>query len=462
MGRLISRYVGDRKFYRSVIAVAIPIMLQMGITNFVNLLDNIMVGTLGTESISGVSIVNQFVFVFNLLVFGAVSAAGIFTAQFHGSSDRENVRATFRFKLMITLAVGVLGTVFFYIFSDVLINLFLHDEGNGANLEIAFGEAKSYLKYILIGLVPYSISQSYASTMRETEKTVLPMVASIISVVTNFALNLILIFGLLGVPALGVAGAAIATSISRFAELGILLVWGHAHRRNYYFLDGVFHTLRVPFSLIGRIATKGFPIIVNELFWSLAITMRNQCYSTRGLDALAASGVAQTIFNVFSVVYLAMGSAIAIMVGNRLGAGDIEGAKDTSRKMIAFSITASLVIGLLLMIATPYLPLLFDVGDSVRSLAAYMMRVNCLLMPVYAFANTSYYTIRSGGKVAITMLMDSGFMWACVVPVSAVLAYFTGLNIYVLYAVCQATDILKVIFASILLKKYNWARRMVD
>ena len=157
-----------------------------------------------------------------------------------------------------------------------------------------------------------------------------------------------------------------------------------------------------------------------------------------------------------------MGAAIAIMVGNKLGAGDIEGAKDTSRKMIAFSVTASFVIGLLLMLATPYLPLLFDVDSGVRSLASYMMRVNCLLMPVFAFANTSYYTIRSGGKVAVTMIMDSGFMWSCVVPISASLAYFTDVNIFVLYAVCQSADILKVVLAAVLLKKFNWARQIVD
>ncbi|MBQ7362990.1 MAG: MATE family efflux transporter [Clostridia bacterium] len=457
----IKRYVGDRKFYLEVVATAVPIMIQMGITNFVNLLDNIMVGSLGTESMSGVSIVNQFVFIFNLLVFGAVSAAGIFTAQFHGKGDDTSVRATFRFKLIVNLAVGVLGVLVFYVFSDVLVKLFLHDDGTGADLQLVFQEAKSYLLYILIGLVPYSVSQAYASTLRECERTVLPMVSSIASVVTNFVLNLILIFGLLGFPALGVAGAAIATSISRVVELLILVVWTHTHTGRYTFARGLYRSLRIPGELTVRIIKKGMPIIINECMWSVAITVRNQCYSTRGVTALAASSVASTVFNVFSVVYLSMGSAIAIMVGTRLGAGEIEKARDTSRKMIAFSVFAAAVIGCMLLSVTPFLPKLFDVDADVQSLATYMLSVQCILMPIFAFANTSYYTIRSGGKVLITMLMDSGFMWACVVPVSAILAYATGMDIYFLYPICQATDILKVALGAILLKKYNWARRVV-
>ena len=457
----IKKFVGDKRFYLSVIATALPIMVQMGITNFVNLLDNIMVGRLGTEPMSGVSIVNQFVFVFNLLVFGAVSAAGIFTAQFFGKGDMENVRATFRFKLIVNLIVGALGVAVFYFGADVLINSFLYDDGSGANLELVFTEAKSYLLYILPGLIPYSISQAYASTSRECNRTVLPMAASIASVVTNFVLNLVLIFGLIGFPALGVSGAAIATTVSRFIELLILVVFIHAGCKKYEFARGLFRGFKIPRELVFRIVKKGMPIILNECLWSVAITMRNQCYSTRGVTSLAATSISSTVFNVFSVIYLAMGSAIAIMVGARLGAGDIEGARDTSRKMIAFSVCAAAAIGLALLSVTPYLPKLFDVGESAQSLASYMLRAQCFFMPVYAFANTSYYTIRSGGKVLITMLMDSVFMWACVVPISAILAYATDLSIYWLYPLCQATEILKVALGIILLCKYNWARKMV-
>ncbi len=445
-----------------IVAVTVPIMIQMGITNFVSLLDNIMVGALGTESISGVSIVNQFIFVFNLLIFGAVSAAGIFTAQYYGSKDTEGVRATFRLKLLINVASGIIGVLLFVFGGDLMINLFLHDDGSGADLALAFVEAKNYLTYIIIGIIPYAISQVYASTLRETGETVVPMVSSIAAVAVNFALNLILIFGLLGAPALGVMGAAIATSVSRFVELFILIIWTHTHSDRCPFIKGALRSMRVPKSLIWQITVKGMPIMLNEFLWSCAITFRNQCYSTRGIDALAATSIATTVLNLFSVVYLSLGSAIAIVVGNKLGAGEIEEAKDTDRKMIAFSVAVSVVIGVMLALVSPMLPRMFDVGEGVQSMAMHLLIIQALYMPVAAFANSSYYTIRSGGRVMITMLLDSVFMWTFTVPISACLTYFTGMNVYVLYLLCQGTEIAKVILGAILLKKSNWARRLID
>ncbi|MBE6703138.1 MAG: MATE family efflux transporter, partial [Ruminococcaceae bacterium] len=248
----IKKFIGDKAFYRTVLAVAVPIMIQNGFTNLVNLLDNIMVGRLGTECMSGVSIVNQFIFVFNLLIFGAVSAAGIFTAQYHGLGDTEGVRQTFRLKWIINLSAGVLGVLIFALFGSGLIGTFLHEGGTEGDLALTLAQGQQYLYWMLIGLIPYAISQAYASTMRETGETVLPMIASIAAVLTNFVLNLILIFGLLGLPALGVAGAAIATVASRFVELAILAVWGHTHIKRCPFLSEVFRSFSVSKTLVGR------------------------------------------------------------------------------------------------------------------------------------------------------------------------------------------------------------------
>lgn len=457
-----SKFFGDKAFYRRVLAVSIPIMIQMGITNFVSLLDNIMVGALGTESMSGVSIVNQFVFIFNLMIFGAVSAAGIFTAQYYGSGDIDGVRHTFRFKLIVNLVAGVAGVLVFSLLDTPLINLFLHQSDSTGDLALAFAEAKRYLSYTLIGLIPYAISQVYASTLRETGEQVVPMVASVTAVFTNLLFNLVLIFGYLGFPAMGVAGAALATVISRFVEFAILIIWSHTHLDRAPYLRGAYKSLRIPRDLVVRIAMKGLPIMINEVLWSFAITMRNQCYSTRGMDALAATSISSTIFNVFSVVHMAMGSSISILVGNKLGAGEIEEAKDEDRKMITFSILIAVVMGGVLAAVSPVIPLVYDVGESVRDLATYMLLVCAIMMPIYAFCHASYYTIRSGGKVLITMLLDCGFMWAVVIPIASSLTYLTDMSIYTLYALCQATEILKVALGLVLLRKSNWACRLVE
>lgn len=455
------KYIGDSHFYRKVLAVALPIMVQNGITNFVNMLDNVMVGRLGTEAMSGVSIVNQFLFIFNLMVFGAVAAASIFTAQYHGSGDVEGVRYTFRFKLITCVLTGGVGILLFIFFGSAFIELFLRGgEGTGnAAMTLSYGQA--YLKLMLIGLLPYAVTQVYSSTLRETGEGVPPMVASIVAVATNFVLNLILIFGLLGAPALGVRGAAIATVISRFAELLVLVIWAHLHKARCPYLAGAYRSLYVPRALLWQIVIKGLPLMANEVCWSLAITLRNQCYSVRGLDVVAALNIATTLQNLLSVVYMALGSAIAIIVGRELGAGEEEGARDTARKMMAFTVFASLLISVLFASAAFLFPQIYNTTEAVRSLATYLMLASAAILPFGAYAYAAYYTLRAGGQVYVTVLFDSVFMWVLVIPLCAVLAYLTNVNIYLLFLLGQGTEIVKAMLGLVLLRRVNWARRLV-
>jgi len=457
----IKSYIGDKKFYRSTLAIAVPIMIQNGITNFVNMLDNIMVGRLGTEAMSGVSIVNQFIFVFNLLIFGAVSAAGIFTAQFHGNGDNEGVKHTFRFKFLINTVCALLGIAVFFFFDDALINLFLHESEGVGDLALTLSHGKSYLLIMLIGLIPYSISQVYASTLRETGETVIPMISSIAAMLTNCVLNLLLIFGLLGFPALGVSGAAIATVISRFVELAVLTVYTHTHKEKCLYIVGVYRSIKIPSALFGKIAVKGLPLMLNEFFWSLALTLRNQCYSTRGLDVVAAQNISTTIFNVLNVVYMSLGFAVAVIVGNLLGAGKIDEAKQTDKKLITFSVFSGCLISLIFVILSFIFPYVYNTTDTVRTLASFMMLISAINMPFAAYANSAYFTLRSGGKVMITLLFDSVYMWVIVMPISFILSYLTGVGIHLLFAICQLSEIFKAIFGWILLRRGTWARRLV-
>ena len=461
MKKLLKKYIGDRAFYSSVLSISIPIMIQMGITNLVSLLDNVMVGRLGTESMSGVSIVNQFIFVFTILVFGALAAAGIFSAQFHGAGDVEGVRHSFRFKLILILSAATIATVIFSVFGDGLIDLFLHDDGSGADLALTHSEAKRYLAIAIIGLIPQALSQIYASSLRETGVVVPPMVASVTAVATNFILNLVLIFGLLGFPALGVAGAAIATTVSRFVELLILVIWSHTHLDRLPFLVGAYRSPQIPLSLVKSIVTRGLPLLGNELLWVLSITTRNQCFSTRGLDALAAVSISSTFQNVFNTLYMALGSAIAIIVGNKLGAGRIEEAKDTSRKMTVLSVAISFCIGFVVIALSPYVPHLYEVGDGVHTLTSFMLVISAIYMPAFAFLNSAYFTVRSGGRVYMTMLLDSIFMWSVVIPICAICAYLTGMDIRLLFVVGQGAELLKIPVSAFVLKKVNWAKRFI-
>ena len=460
--KVLKSYIGDKVFYKGVLAITIPMIIQNTVTNLVNLLDNLMVSWVGTEQMSGVSIVNQFVFVFNLAVFGAVSAAGIFTAQFNGRGDTDGVRNTMRIKLIATLIIGILAAAIFYVFQDGLINSYIH-EGSGEkelDLELVFASAKDYIAYIIIGLIPFALSQAYASTLRETGQTVVPMIASAVSIVTNLVFNAILIFGLLGFPALGVAGAAIATAISRFIELAILIIWTHKNTERCAFIVGLFTDFHIPTSLIKQVAVKGAPILANELLWSLSITTTNMFYSTLGPEVLPAMNISFNLQNLLSVAYFALSSSIAIIVGNLLGAGKLDEARDTDRKLLAFAVFMGLIMMGVQLVLSPVVPRIYTDVESVINLASYNMVCFGFTMPLAALATATYYTIRSGGRVFITMLFDSVYAWAIVIPTLAALVSFTDLSFYILLPIILVVENLKLVPGLILVHKGIWVRQL--
>lgn len=457
----LKKYVGDKAFYSMVLSVMLPIAVQNAVSTFVSLLDNIMVGRLGTESMSGVSIVNQFLFVFNLAIFGAVGAAGIFMAQYHGQNNREGKRDTFRFKMLSCILVGLLGIAVLYFMQKPLIELFLTGDAGEGDPLLTLAEGEKYLRIMLIGLLPFSIANAYASSMRETGDTVTPMVASLAAVGTNFLFNYVLIFGKLGFPRLGVEGAAIATVISRFVEMLWLLLRTHLQSDRYSYIKGAYRSLRLPRGLAKQIAIRGLPLIANELLWALAITFCNQYYSTRGLEVVAAQNIYTTLWNVMSVVYLSMGSAISIVVGNLLGADRLEEAKDTDRKMTVFSVFCGVLAGLLMVAIAWVFPRIYNTGEGVRALATDMILISALMMPISAYTNAAYFTIRSGGQVFITMLFDSVFMWLVMVPLVFVLSEWTAIPIRPLFAIGQGTEILKAVLGYLMIRRGTWVHRVV-
>ena len=211
---MLKRYIGDRAFYRHVLAVAIPIIIQNTITNFVALLDNVMVGQVGTMQMSGVSIANQLIFVFNVCVLGGISGAGIFSAQFYGDENHVGIRQTFRFKFLLGLLLAVGGIAIFWFAGTPLISLFLQGGGEPHEIQATLQYGREYLDIMLCGLVPFAVATVYSGTLRETGQTFVPMIAGVVAVFVNLLLNYVLIFGHLGAPAMGIKGAAIATVIS--------------------------------------------------------------------------------------------------------------------------------------------------------------------------------------------------------------------------------------------------------
>ncbi len=458
---MLNKFVGDKRFYKRVFALMIPILIQNGITNFVNMLDNLMVGQVGQTEMIGVSVTNQLLFVFNLCIFGAVSGAGIFGAQFVGSGDTKGLRDAFRFKVLFCTALTVGVILLFYFGGDTLINLYLTGEGTAEDIAQSFRAGRDYLDIMLIGLIPASLVQCYSSTLREEGKTMPPMVSGLVAVIVNLVFNYILIFGHFGAPKLGVAGAAIATVLSRFVELAIVAIWTHKNKDTNPFIIGAYKSFRVPVGLVKKILQKGLPLMLNETLWAGGIAFTNQCYSSEGLGVVAANNIVMTFFNVFAVAFQAVGVSIGIVLGQMLGAGKIKEAKDSSVKLITFSLFISLIVMVLFFVSAEFIPDFYKLDPDVKILATRMMQICALAIPFDAIANASYFTLRSGGQAIITIIFDAGFMWVSMAPLAFILCNLTSLTIIPIYVCCQAANALKAALGLVFVGRGKWIKNIV-
>lgn len=458
----ISKFIGDKSFYKMVLMIAVPIMIQNGITNFVSLLDNIMIGQVGTEQMSGVAIVNQLIFVYNLCLFGGVSGAGIFTAQYFGQGNHEGVRQTMRFKIWMVAIITILTIALFLGAGNSLIGAYLKGDGSAESMAETLLYGKQYLMIMLIGLPAFALVQVYSSTLRECGQTILPMKAGIVAVFVNLALNYVLIYGKFGAPVLGVAGAAIATVISRYVEMLIVVIQVHRKKENYSFVTGLYCTLKVPRNLIFNIVKKGSPLLFNETLWAAGMAMLTQCYSIRGLNVVAGLNVSNTINNVFNIVFIALGDSVAIIVGQLLGAGKMKEARETDNKMIAFSVACCTCVAVIMFCLAPVFPKLYNINEEARALAKYFIMATAFFMPQNAFLHATYFTLRSGGKTIITFLFDSVFIWCVSVLIAFTLSHFTALPVIAVYIMVQLGDIIKCIIGFILVKKGVWLQNIVE
>jgi putative MATE family efflux protein len=445
--------IGDKSFYRRLIAVALPIVVQQLITSSVQLVDNIMVGSLGEQAIDSVAVVNQLYFIVILVVFGILGGAGVYTAQYFGSKDFDKLQQTFRFKVIAALFIVFLSFIILTFFGSFFISLFTE------NPDIISG-GMSYLKIVRFSMIPWAFSVSISFTFREIGITKPLLRVSLITILTNTILNYLLIFGSFGFPELGIEGAAIATVISRALEATLFIIL--AIKRGKVFNSNIKDMLKINPVVLKAIIMMAIPLMLNEILWSTGQTVFIEAYSTRGDNAYAAANITQAVSQLVFVIFGGISTAIAVMVGNTLGENKLEQARENSKKLIFASVVTAFCMGIILFILSYFIIDIYNVMDETKQFAAFNIRINAITIPIVAFNISMYFTLRAGGDTKSTFIMDSGYMWLIQVPTIFLLSRLTDLPITMLFLIVQLLEIPKMGFAYARYRKGNWIRNLAN
>ena len=393
----------------------------------------------------------QLIFVFFLAVFGGLSGPGIYGAQYFGQGNKKGFQNVFRLKLWITAVIVLVGMTVFVTGGDRMIGLYLHGSARGMDAAGTLDQGMDYLHIMLVGLIPFAFTQIYAGSLREMGESVKPMVAGIASVFVDIIFNYLLIYGKFGFPRLEVRGAAIATVMARFVEMLIVVVWTHVRIQRYEFLRGIYSTVLLPLHEAKVMIVKGFPIFLNEFLWAGGMAALTQCYSMKGLRVIAGLNISNAICNLLNVVFVAMGNAVGIIIGQHLGASELQW----------FTAGLCLILTVILTACSGVFPSLYDTTEEVRHLGQWFIIITAVFFPVQGFLNVLYFTLRSGGKTVLTFLFDSVFTWVVSVSLAFVLCSYTAVPVLAVYAVVQSADLIKVVVGYILVKKGVWITNLV-
>ena len=448
------KYIGTRKFYMTVLAVALPLMFQQLITSSVNLVDNLMIGQLGDEALSGVAAVNRYYMVSLFGINGLMAATTVFIAQFFGAKNTGKMKETFR----IAIIGGYIVAIPFFLLGTFgahhVLNFFI---SSGDALTISYGI--QYLHVIAWTFIPLALSLAIGQSMRSIGDVKTPLYAAISAVLINVCFNYILIFGHFGFPRLGVVGAALATLLARVVEMLVLLLL--LKIRSYEFKTKISEMFKFSKQMAFTIIKKGAPLVVNEIFWGTGMSLLFVFYGTRGVEVSSGYAIAGTTADLFFTLFAGMAVATTVLVSQPLGADQKEEAQKNGYQLILFSMMMALVFGILIFLSSFIVPQFYsEVSPQAKEISTTFLRIMGCLFFIYMANAECYFILRAGGDMKSTLFMDAGFMWCINLPLVALVTYFTDWPIYYIYITGQVTDLLKLVVSLWMVKKEKWVKNL--
>lgn len=454
MEGLFSLNDNNKKFYKLLISLCIPIIIQQLISTSVNIIDTVMISSLGEASVASIGVANQYFFLFNMALSGIVGGSGVFISQFFGKNDFNNIKKTTGFTAILAILLSLIFLILVSIFPNSIINIFSNDPE-------VIKLCNEYFSIIIFCYPLIAISTVFSMGSRSVRNPKLGMICSAIALCINIILNYCLIFGKLGMPTLGVKGAAIATVIARIVEFVLIVGYVYIAKKDYVLKFTLKDLKYLDMPFIKSFLSKSLPIFINDTTWAIGTVLYSVAYSKAGTSAIAASQIATSTGNFFIITSVCIAIGASIMLGNELGADNLDTAINYAKKFSALVTIVGLVFGILLILNIPLLLKIFSVPEYL----SYDMRKIFLIMGVM-LALRAFNTLivigvlRSGGDTKYSLFLELGCMWLVSIP----LTFFAAINgapIYILVLLSYSEEIVKFIFGVPRALSKKWATNLV-
>ncbi len=438
-------------FLRKFLSIAIPVLLQQILQNSLNFIDSLMVAQLGETAIAAVGLAGQVNFLITLLFFGISSACSIFLAQFYGAGNQEGIRKITAFAFNVAFAGS---TIFFLLATfapERVMGIFTKDQA-------VIHSGVAYMRMLGFGFFFLAVTQIYGVGLRTTDRAVIPMVASIVSMVANIFLDWVMIFGHLGCPAMREGGAALATSLSRLIEAAIVVA--AVHRVKSPCRIGLCD-LPVPRSFIRFVLPTCLPVVCNEFFWALGMALYKVAYARQGVAAVAAVNVNESVANLFTTAVFAVSSTTLVMIGQKIGEGHMDEVHRYCRRFVGLSFAIGALMGLLFFTMSPLMVRVFRLEGTISRLALQCMWVTALIMPLRSFDYCLVTGIlRAGGDTRFSMFCELGCVWLVGVPMSFLSSAVLHLPMWQVYLMVYLEEVAKAVFGLARIHSGKWLNNL--
>ena len=447
----MKRFIGDKVFYMTTLSIALPIMLQQFITTFVNLIDNIMIGSIGGIALTSVTVANRYYMIFNSMLFGVCGAAAIYVAQFYGAKKNDKCQEVFNMILLWVLVLAIAFISVLFIAPEMVIKIFTDTP------EIV-SESLKYIEYAKYAYLPNGISYAIMLAMRSIGINKVQLKVGSIAVLTNTILNYLLIFGNFGFPEMGIQGAAIATVCARLIEMMIYIVILCRHK-HFFNLDikGIFTINK---TLMASVMKKALPLTFNEIMYSLGISAIFLSYMRTDEYLVSAIAVVDTVTQILFIIFGGLSSAVSIMIGKKLGANELSEAKDNANKLIVFGVMVAIIVGIVAFIIAKFIPEFYNLDQEIKNTITILIRIKSVSIILHVVNVCTFFILRAGGDIVSTLILDSGMLWVGGVLVSTILSMYTSIPLITLYLFVEACDAVKLFFSLYFFKKGQWIKNI--